>query len=42
MVASTRRMVSRTARSWTRGATMSTLSAARRNPIPKYMIDSII
>ena len=42
MVASNRRMVSRAARPWTRGATTSTLRAARRNPIPKYMDDLIM
>src|ERR1035441_9363857 len=35
-------MVSRTARPWTRGMTTSPNRAAIRNPIPKYMIGSII
>src|SRR6266849_2214677 len=39
---SSRRVFTRTARPWARGTTTSTLRAAKRNPIPKYMIDSIM
>jgi len=35
-------MVIRTARLWTKKATTSTLTAAKKNPIPKYMNDSIM
>jgi hypothetical protein len=35
-------MVIRTARLWTKKATTSTLRAAKKNPIPKYMNDSIM
>jgi hypothetical protein len=35
-------MVSRTARPCTKKATTTTLRAAKKNPIPKYMNDSIM
>src|SRR5262249_62143431 len=40
--ASSLRVVSRTARLCTRGTTTSPIRAATRNPIPKYMIGSIM
>ena len=40
--ASSRFMVSRTARLWTRGMNNRPSKAATKNPIPKYMTDSIM
>lgn len=42
IVSASCRVVSRTARVWTMGTTARTLIDAARNPMPRYMMDSII